>query len=112
MTQVNEAQKRPNETITIGKPIFFGAGIGLVLISFFLIGVKDPNPEWGKFWMVKPLLIVPIAGAIGGAFYYFIRGLSYKGGLNKTVAVVLSLIIYIIGLWLGVVLGLSNTLWD
>ena len=94
------------------KPVLIGGGIGLILISLFLSGVHDPNPAWGKLWMIRPLVIVPVAGAMGGLFYYFMRHLSAGGSLNKTLALILSLFVYVVGLWLGTVLGLDGTLWD
>lgn len=33
-------------------------------------------------------------------------------GVNKTVAMILSVVIFIIGLWLGIVLGLDGTYWN
>jgi hypothetical protein len=87
-----------------------GAAIGLVAISFFVFGVDKPNPEWGKLWMIRPLIITPMAGAMGGAFYYFMDYQSSRG-FNRTIAVVLSLIVFIVGLWLGIVLGLAGTMW-
>ncbi len=97
---------------SLAKPLLVGGGIGLILISIFLSGVHDPNPAWGKLWMIRPLVIVPLAGAMGGLFYYFMRHLSATGSLNKSGAIVLSIVVYIIGLWLGTVLGLDGTLWD
>jgi hypothetical protein len=112
MTQQNESQTQPNQPVSLAKPIVIGAAIGLILISFFVFGVDHPNPAWGKLWMIKPLVIVPLAGASGGAFYYFMAHLNSHSGLNKTVAIVLSLMVYIIALWLGTVLGLNGTMWD
>ena len=112
MTQKNNVTTQPNQPVSCAKPILLGAGIALILISFFLFGAGEPNPEWGKLWMIKPLIMVPFAGAMGGVFYYFMDYLSSRGGLNKTVAVILSLIAYIIALWLGTVLGLNGTMWD
>ena len=111
MTQRNILTTQPNQPVSLAKPILLGAGIGLIVIAFFLFGADEPNPEWGKLWMIKPLIITPIAGAIGGAFYYFINRRSSMG-LNKTVALILSLIVFIVGLWMGVVLGLDGTLWN
>jgi hypothetical protein len=62
--------------------------------------------------MIKPLIMVPLAGAMGGAFYYFMDHMSSQDRLNKIVAIILSLIVFIIGLWLGIVLGLNGTMWD
>ncbi|GAB3902252.1 hypothetical protein GCM10028803_28490 [Larkinella knui] len=89
-----------------------GAGIAFLLIVVFLLGVKNPNPAWGKFWMIKPLLVVPIAGAAGGVFYYLMDHLRYQGGWKKIAALVLGLLGYLFVLWIGTVLGLNGTLWN
>ena len=112
MTQSNHLTTKPNQPVSLVKPTLIGAGIGLIVISFFVFGADEPKPEWGKLWMIKPLIMVPLAGAIGGEFYYFMDHLSSRGRLNKTVAIILSLIVFIIGLWLGIVLGLNGTMWD
>lgn len=112
VTQRNELQTQSNQPVSLAKPVLIGAAIGLLLISFFLFGVDEPNPEWVRFWIIKPLIIVPLAGAFGGAFYYFMNHLSCQGRLNKTAAILLSLVVFIIGLWLGTVLGLNGTMWD
>lgn len=62
--------------------------------------------------MIKPLIIVPLAGAIGGIFYYVMDHLRYNGGWKLILANILSLIAYSIGLWLGIVLGLDGTFWN
>lgn len=100
-----------NQPLSPASPMLIGGAVGLMVISFFVFGVDEPKPEWGKLWIIRPLLITPMAGAMGGAFYYFMDYLSYKG-LNKTVAVVLSLIVFMVALWLGVVLGLAGTMWN
>ena len=111
MKQENHLSSQPNRPLSLVKPILIGAAIGLIAISFFVFGVDKPNPEWGKLWMIRPLLITPMAGALGGAFYYFMDYQSSRG-FNRTVAVILSLIVFIIGLWLGIVLGLAGTMWN
>ncbi|MGN6618659.1 MAG: hypothetical protein ACTHJ5_15915 [Ilyomonas sp.] len=111
MTQKNKLKEQSN-LLSAGKPIFVGAVIGLILISLFVFGVDNPKPEWGKFWMIKPLIVTPLAGAMGGLFFYFMNYLSMRGGINKTVAVIFSLVVFIVGLWLGIVLGLNGTMWN
>jgi hypothetical protein len=101
----------PDQPLSLAAPMLIGACLGLIVISFFVFGVDHPNPEWGKLWMIRPLIITPMAGSLGGAFYYLMDRLISKG-LNKTVAVVLSLVVFIVGLWLGTVLGLAGTLWN
>lgn len=111
MTQRNALQHQPIHPASFAKPTLVGAGIALVVISFFVFGVDAPHPEWGKFWMIRPLIITPLAGALGGAFYAFMSHLSSRG-FNRTLAIILSIVVYLIGLWLGVVLGLDGTMWD
>lgn len=111
MTQRNNVQEQSNK-LSASKPALIGAVIGLMLISLFVFGVDNPKPEWGKLWMIKPLIVTPLAGAMGGLFFYFINYISMRGGMNKTVAVIFSLVVFIVGLWLGVVLGLNGTMWN
>lgn len=89
-----------------------GAGIALVLIALFLISAGQGNPEWPKYWQVRPLLVVPLAGAVGGMIYYYFDYLRIEGGWKRFGADVMSLLIYFIGLWLGFVLGLDGTMWN
>lgn len=112
MTQRNELQHQPIHPASAGKRMLQGAGIGLILISVFLLLAGESNPDWPKLWMIKPLLIVPAAGALGGLFYYNMDHLRNEGGWRKTLAIILSLIVFLIVLWLGTVLGLNGTMWD
>ena len=92
--------------------MLIGAIIGLMVISYFLIAARGGNPEWGKFWMIRPLIVEPLAGATAGACNYFL--VHYRGliGLNKTIAIIISVLVSIIGLWMGIVLGLVGTMWN
>lgn len=112
MTQGRNLITRPINQALLIKRMLLGAGIALVLISVFLLQAGAPDPDWGKLWMIRPLIIVPLAGAAGGAFYYFMNPLRYQGGWKRIVANILSLIVYIIGLWLGTILGLDGTWWN
>jgi len=111
MIQKSNSIAQVNQAALI-KRMVVGAGIGLLLISLFLISAGEPNPEWGKLWRIKPLIIVPLAGAMGGLCNYFIVRFHNLAGMNKTIAIILSVIVFIIGLWLGTVLGLDGTYWD
>lgn len=94
------------------KRMLVGAGIGLLAISIFVFAPGEPNPEWGKFWMIRPLMITPLAGAFGGACNYYIMHFSRRAYVNRAVAIILSAVVFIIGLWLGIVLGLAGTMWN
>ena len=111
MTQQHNSSNQPVNSVALAKPILMGAGIAFLVISFFVFGVDEPHPEWGKFWMIRPLIITPLAGALGGAVYAFMDYQSSRG-LNRPLAVILSIVVYLIGLWLGTVLGLDGTMWD
>ncbi len=111
MTQSNNSTSQQQQ-VSLVKRMLVGAGIGLLLISLFLLSADEPNPEWGKLWMVRPLIIVPLAGAMGGLCNYFIVHFHDQVGVNKTIAMIISVIVFIIGLWLGIVLGLDGTMWN
>ncbi|MBD0289392.1 MAG: potassium transporter KefB [Flavisolibacter sp.] len=105
-------EQQPLHTASLGKRALQGAGIALVLIVIFLLKAGEHDPDWHKLWMIRPLVVVPVAGAMGGVFYYFMDHLRYQGGWRKLLANILSLVVYIIGLWLGTVLGLDGTMWN
>ena len=112
MTQPNDFQNQPIHPASAGKRMLLGAAIGLVLISFFLLGAGEPDPEWPGLWWVRPLLVVPAAGALGGLFYYIMDPLRSQGGWRTALAYSVSLLVFLLVLWLGTVLGLAGTMWD
>ena len=91
--------------------MLIGAGIALTVILFFIVGAET-QPQWGEYWRIRPLIITPLAGATGGAIFYLLNYLSARNGFSKALAITLGVIIYIIGLWMGIVLGLDGTLWN
>lgn len=112
MVQQNDFQKQNALAAAAGRRALTGAAFALALIALFLAGVQHPDPAWGKLWMIRPLLIVPMAGALGGFINYMLIHYHRRLGIHKAIAVVLSALIYLVGLWLGSVLGLAGTLWD
>lgn len=103
---------QPINTAALAKRALIGGAIALVLISLFLSGVKHPNPYWPALWYLRPLIIVTLAGATGGIVYYFINHFGSRARWPRIAIVITSLLIYIVGLWMGTVLGLNGTLWD
>jgi hypothetical protein len=112
MTQTINSTTGPVHSSSLWKRILWGGGIAFLLISFFLLGAGEPNPAWPKFWWIQPLVVVPLAGATGGLFYHLMDRFRSQGGWKKAVATIVSILVYIIGLWLGTVLGLNGTMWD
>lgn len=92
--------------------MLIGGIIGLLVASFFCFGADAPKPEWGKFWMIRPYLAMTFAGAMGGLCNYFIVKYRWTLGINKIVAIIISAIVAIAGMYMGIVLGLNGTMWD
>ena len=110
MVHKNEfLQVQSNKTLVVR--MFTGAALALVFIAVFLYGATA-KPEWSSYWMLRPYIIVPLAGAFGGAFYHFMGIPRSKGGVVKALAILFSIIGYIVIVWLGTVLGLDGTFWD
>lgn len=93
------------------KAILLGAGVGLLVILSFITGAET-QPHWPEHWKIRPLIITPLVAAFGGSLAYIATKLLKRKGLNEVIAVILSLIGFVIALWMGIVLGLDGTLWD
>ena len=111
MTQIINQTERPIDTVALIKRMLIGAVIGFAVISIFVFGVDEPGPDWGTYWMIRPLIVTPLAGAAGGAFYYFMDYISYQGGWKRIVTDILSFIAFLIAIWFGTILGLVGTMW-
>lgn len=85
-----------------------GGGVALAAILFFVIGAGKGRPEWGQYWMVKPLILTPLIGTIAGAITHKMEQL----GWNKILTAILNVIGYLVALWIGIVLGLNGTMWN
>lgn len=111
MTQTKTSTAETLNKVSLVKGIIIGAVIGLLAILFFITGA-DTQPHWPDLWKIRPLIITPVAGAMGGGLFYLSKHFLQNRGVNGIVATILSLIGFIIALWLGIVLGLDGTLWD
>ncbi|MES2702810.1 MAG: potassium transporter KefB [Bacteroidota bacterium] len=111
MTQRTFPAAQQQQPSLLGRRLLIGAGIGFIVISFFVFGVDHPRPEWGQFWMVRPLLVVPFAGACGAFFYHLMDRVRAYGSWQTIVANIASVIVFVVGIWMGIVLGLVGTMW-
>jgi hypothetical protein len=112
MVQKNELTTQRIDASSLGKRVMIGAAIPLVLMTIFLLQVDQPDPDWGKFWMIRPIVLITLAGAMGAVFHYFLDPRRYEAAWERIVASVLRVVVYVIGVYAGFVLGLDGTLWN
>ena len=110
-TQQNDFNTANHKSVLITR-VLIGAGIGLVLITLFLSGVNNPKPEWGEYWKIRPMLMLPFAGAVGGLCFHILDYFRVQFSWNRFLIYFISLLIFVFGLWMGTVLGLVGTLWN
>lgn len=106
-----------NVTIHVNMPaltkrMLIGVCIGLLAMSLLVFSVDHPRPEWGAYWQIRPMIVIALAGAAGGAFTYFMSSVAGQYGWNKVVTTIISFIVCLFGFWMGMVLGLNGTLWN
>ena len=112
MTAKNNLTSPYADKALLIKRALIGAIIGLVVILTFVLPIKNPRPEWGQYWMVRPIIVTPIVVALAGASTKFLESLRNERGFIKVVAYILTIAIYLFGLWFGIIAGLAGTLWD
>jgi peptidoglycan/LPS O-acetylase OafA/YrhL len=112
MTSANSLTSGPIFTPALAKRMMIGAGIGLLVISFFVISAGKGNPAWSNYWRIRPLLLTPFVGAIVGLCYDVTQRLRNMDGWWGRLFIFLSLLGYCLGLFMGIVLGLDGTMWD
>ncbi|MCW3117276.1 MAG: potassium transporter KefB [Chitinophagaceae bacterium] len=110
MTQ-KHSMTTPDRRSSLGKRMLLGAGIALALITLFLLGAGEPNPEWDIILRYKAYFITPLAGALGAGFSWFIDPMRSRGGWRKVFAIFASVIVFVFALWIGTVLGFKGTYW-
>lgn len=94
------------------KHLLIGAGIALLMVGFFVIAAGKGNPGWGDYWRIKPLLLSPFLGAITGLCYDVTEPLRRLNGWLGKLFLALSILGFVVGQWLGLVLGLAGTMWN
>jgi hypothetical protein len=92
--------------------MLLGALPAISLMSLMVFTVDHVKPEWGEYWYIRPLVVIAFAGGAGGACVYFINRWFGPGVGRKIAAFGVSAIVYLIGLWMGTVIGCNGTLWD
>lgn len=90
-----------------------GAGLGLVLASAAVWSIEEPRLEWGNYWMIRPMLVLPVIMAIG---FFFTRLLwffsSEKTVILKTTLRTAAIVGALVSMWMGFILGFVGTIWN
>jgi hypothetical protein len=112
MFQINNLSIRQINLASVIKRMLIGAFIGFAIISFFVFSVKNPNPNWGSLWMIRPLIVTPLFGAVGMLFFYSPILFQIQVSWKKIITLIFSALAFIFCLWVGIILGLDGTLWN
>ncbi|RZK49732.1 MAG: potassium transporter KefB [Pedobacter sp.] len=102
----------PKKAFSYVKCIRNGAIPAILLVSLFLLSADKSFPEWGPYWRLKPILIVPFAGMLGGGIFAFLDNFALNMGWSRALFIFLSGLAYLICIWLGFVLGFNGTYWN
>ena len=90
-------------------PAVLGAMIPTALLIFLILA----NSETYALWMFFPLLIIPAGGASGGIFFYLMGFHWFPRGSQKLIALIFSVLIYFVAIWISTVLAFNFTgHWD
>ncbi|MFM2337589.1 MAG: hypothetical protein RL115_782 [Bacteroidota bacterium] len=92
--------------------ILIGTSIGLAFIIFFLVTASKPNTEWSSAWWLKPMLVVPLAGALGAIAFSLLISIKTNAGWKKIALYLMAGLVFIIAIWMGMVVGLDGTYWN
>lgn len=111
MTRTKDFLKQLTPKSVIAR-MAIGALIGFALIALFIFPIKDPDPAWGSYWRVRPLIITPLVAALGFLSFYLKEYIEPKTDAGKIVVFLISAVAFLVALWMGIILGLDGTLWD
>ena len=90
-------------------PAILGAIIPAALLLFLIVA----NSATYAAWMLVPLLIIPAGGATGGIFFYLMGFHWFPKGTSKLIAILVSLVVYFVVVWLSSVIAFNFTgHWD
>ncbi len=111
MTRTKDFLKQLSPLSVIAR-MAIGALLGFALISLFIFPIKDPDPAWGSYWRVRPLIITPLVAAFGFLSFYLKEYILPKTDAGKIVVFLISTVAFLVALWMGIILGLDGTLWN
>lgn len=107
MTGHNQLQPDFFHPANLAKHTFRGAALAFGLVSLWIVSILIAGATSIGASFLVPLGMATIGGSCGGVFYSFMDYLRYQAGWKKTMANVVSVMVYVVGVYLSLVLGLS-----
>jgi hypothetical protein len=93
----------------LGLPALLGATAPFSLLTFIILSKEDMFESW----MLIPLLLIPMGGAVGGVFFYLMGFVWFPKGTQKLLAIIFSTLIYFVAIWISAVIVFNLTgHWD
>lgn len=103
-----EDQKQRGKKTSLKRRMLYGAVLAAILLVIaFVVGT---TPEPGKeLWemILIPAIMVPVAGAAGGAVFHFTRPMAEKGIWQKVLAYAISILAFLLFILIAFGLGLN-----
>lgn len=94
-----------NSLKRLGLPAVLGAAAPFSLLAFIILSKEDSLESW----MLVPLILIPLAGAVGGVFFYLMGFVWFPFGKQKLIAIIFSTLMYFVAIWIGAVLAFNFT---
>lgn len=93
----------------LGLPALLGALAPFTLLLFVIL----TKEEILESWMLVPLFLIPLGGALGGIFFYLMGFIWFPTGRKKLISILFSTILYFLAIWISAVLAFNFTgQWD
>lgn len=94
-----------NSIKKLGLPALLGGFTPLSLLLFIIITKEEMIEQW----MLVPLILIPLGGALGGMFFYLMGFRWFPKGNQKLIAIIISTILYFVAIWISAVLAFNFT---
>ncbi len=86
-------------------PALLGALAPFALLLFIVLTKEDVFESW----MLVPLTVIPLGGAIGGVLFYLMGFVWFPWGKQKLIAIIFSTLFYFVALWMAAVIAFNFT---
>ena len=75
------------QSVALIRHFSVGGVTALLLVLLFLAGAGESDPNWASLWWIRPIVIVTLAGAMGGSWFYFMYHHMISNKLPRIIVV-------------------------